>query len=110
MHRRQIRYAVTMAFRTACFLAMIWVPGPARWLLLGAAAVLPYIAVIAASQADRRRPEPRGGPDIVRPAIGDGPVPGPDRSGATADADGTDLRADDPYAGQQEVGLREDVA
>jgi hypothetical protein len=85
LRNRQIRYGITMAFRTACFLAMIWVPGPARWVLLGAAAILPYIAVVAASQADRRRPHadaptavPRlaldGGPDT-----GDAPYDGPER-------------------------------
>jgi len=51
---RQIRYGVTMAFRVACFIAMIWVPSPYRWFLLGAAVVLPYVAVIIANQADQR--------------------------------------------------------
>ena len=51
---RQIRYTVTMAFRVACFIAMIWVPNPYRWFLLGAAVVLPYIAVLFANQADQR--------------------------------------------------------
>ena len=43
-----------MAFRVACFISMIWVPSPYRWFLLGAAVVLPYIAVIFANQADQR--------------------------------------------------------
>ncbi|WP_168207565.1 DUF3099 domain-containing protein [Microlunatus elymi] len=51
---RQIRYGLTMAFRVACFISMIWVPSPYRWFLLGAAVVLPYIAVIFANQADQR--------------------------------------------------------
>ena len=51
---RQVRYGVTMAFRVACFISMIWVPSPFRWFLLGAAVVLPYIAVIIANQADQR--------------------------------------------------------
>lgn len=62
---REKRYGITMAFRVACFIAMIWVPNPYRFVLLGAAAVLPYIAVIIANQADQRRQSPefeRGGP------------------------------------------------
>ncbi len=51
---RQIRYSVTMAFRVVCFVAMIWVPSPYRWFLLGAAVVLPYVAVLFANQADQR--------------------------------------------------------
>jgi hypothetical protein len=62
---RQIRYVITMGFRVACFVAMIWVPSPYRWILLGAAVVLPYIAVIFANQADQRHDRgefDRGGP------------------------------------------------
>lgn len=51
---RQTRYMVTMAFRVACFVAMIWVPGPWRWLLFGGAVILPGIAVMFANQADQR--------------------------------------------------------
>jgi hypothetical protein len=53
---RQRRYAITMAFRTACFIAMIFVPGVFRWVLFAAAVVLPYIAVIFANQAHQRPP------------------------------------------------------
>lgn len=73
LRNRQIRYGITMAFRTACFLAMIWVPGPARWVLLGAAAILPYIAVVAASQADRRMHRPGTVPVSAHPALDKGP-------------------------------------
>lgn len=54
LKQRQIRYGLTMAFRVACFISMIWVPSPYRWFLLGAAVVLPYVAVIFANQADQR--------------------------------------------------------
>ena len=54
LRSREARYLTTMGFRVACFVAMIWVPGWERILLLLAAAVLPYIAVIAASQVDQR--------------------------------------------------------
>ena len=54
LRSRQIRYNITMAFRTACFIGMFFTPDPFRWVLFGAAVVLPYIAMIAGSQADRR--------------------------------------------------------
>ena len=53
---RQRRYAITMAFRTACFIAMIFVPGALRWVLFAGAVFLPYIAVIFANQAHQRPP------------------------------------------------------
>lgn len=52
---RQKRYAITMAFRTACFIAMIFVPGVFRWILLGGAVLLPYVAVLLANEHDSRR-------------------------------------------------------
>lgn len=52
--RRQRRYALTMAFRTACFIAMIFTPGVFRWILFAAAVLLPYIAVIFANQVNER--------------------------------------------------------
>lgn len=54
MSTRIRRYTVTMAFRTACFLAMLLVHGSLRWVLLGLAVFLPYVAVVAANQADQR--------------------------------------------------------
>lgn len=54
---RQRRYAITMAFRTACFIAMIFVPGVFRWILFAGAVFLPYIAVIFANQSQERDPK-----------------------------------------------------
>ena len=54
MATRQKRYAITMAFRTACFLSMIFVPGALRWVLFGLAVFLPYVAVILANQANTK--------------------------------------------------------
>ena len=54
MSSRVRRYTITMAFRTACFVAMIFVDGPMRWVLFACAVTLPYIAVIAANQAKSR--------------------------------------------------------
>lgn len=54
MSSRMRRYAITMGFRTACFLSMIVVQGPFRWVLFGCAVFLPYVAVLLANQANRR--------------------------------------------------------
>ena len=48
------RYAITMGFRTACFLSMIFVEGWMRWVLLAFAVFLPYVAVVLANQSDQR--------------------------------------------------------
>jgi hypothetical protein len=48
------RYAITMAFRTACFVSMVFVQGWLRWALLAGAVLLPYIAVVLANQSDQR--------------------------------------------------------
>jgi hypothetical protein len=54
MHSRVVRYTLTMAFRTACFISMVFVPSPGRWVLFACALVLPYVAVIMANQANQR--------------------------------------------------------
>jgi hypothetical protein len=54
MSGRVRRYAVTMAFRTACFLSMVVVHGWLRWVLLACAVFLPYVAVVLANQSDQR--------------------------------------------------------
>ena len=54
MSARVRRYAITMGFRTACFLSMIFVEGWMRWVLLAFAVFLPYVAVVLANQADER--------------------------------------------------------
>ena len=53
MSSRIRRYTITMAFRAACFLSMIFVHGVFRWALFACAVVLPFIAVIAANQVDQ---------------------------------------------------------
>lgn len=54
MAGRMRRYAITMGFRTACFIAMVFVPGAWRWVLFACAVFLPYIAVLFANQAEQR--------------------------------------------------------
>lgn len=49
------RYAITMGIRTACFLSLAFVRG--WWMFIPAAGAifLPYVAVVFANLADRRR-------------------------------------------------------
>jgi Protein of unknown function (DUF3099) len=53
MSSRIRRYTITMAFRAACFLSMIFVHGIFRWVLFACAVILPFIAVIAANQVNQ---------------------------------------------------------
>ncbi|WP_375432362.1 DUF3099 domain-containing protein [uncultured Friedmanniella sp.] len=52
------RYTYAMAFRMACFLAMIFVEGWLRWVLLAVAVFMPYLAVVLANQSDQRSADP----------------------------------------------------
>ena len=71
---RQKRYAITMAFRTLCFISLLFVSGALRWVLLGFAVFLPYIAVLFANQAHTRtqgsgpipKAEPTPAPQITK--------------------------------------------
>ena len=98
MSGRMRRYAITMAFRTACFLAMIWVHGWFRWVLLACAVLLPYVAVVLANQADHRtKPSTveRGAP-LDAPQLGAGSALYADAGGeiieGTVDDDPTPVR------------------
>lgn len=53
--KRERRYLITMGFRVACFIGAYFAPGPWRWVLLGAAAILPGIAVVLANAVDEKR-------------------------------------------------------
>lgn len=71
LHGREIRYLVTMGFRVACFIAMIFVPTNAlRLVLIVAAAVLPAFAVLIANAVEHRsaklEPIERGEPEQRR--------------------------------------------
>ncbi|PVG83841.1 DUF3099 domain-containing protein [Nocardioides gansuensis] len=47
---RQKRYIISMAIRTACFIGAVAVgPGWLRWVLVAAALLLPYVAVVLAN-------------------------------------------------------------
>ena len=54
MSSRIRRYTITMAFRTACFISMIFVHGPFRWVLFACAVALPYVAVIWPTRRTQR--------------------------------------------------------
>ena len=69
MSRRIRRYSIAMAFRTACFISMIFVHGSLRWVLLGVAVFLPYVAVVLANQANTRTRPPRGSDDIGQSTV-----------------------------------------
>lgn len=70
MHDRTVRYLISMGIRTACMLAIIWVPGPWKLVCLVGAAVLPLFAVLLAN-AGRERTE-------VPPTLTALPTVGPD--------------------------------
>src|SRR3954449_13248965 len=75
MAHRQKRYMISMGIRTLCFVAAILVgPGWLRWVLVAAAFVLPYIAVVMANSAS---PRVEGtlppGPASTHREIGPGP-------------------------------------
>ncbi|SDE49626.1 DUF3099 domain-containing protein [Auraticoccus monumenti] len=52
--RRQRNYLIMMGIRMLCFVGLIFVPGNLKWVLLGGAVVLPYIAVLVVNQGDQR--------------------------------------------------------
>ena len=80
------RYAFTMGFRTACFISMIFVDGPLRWVLFAGAVILPYVAVIVANQANQRskRVAARCRP-VDRPQLTTGPEEDDVIAGAATD-------------------------
>ncbi len=115
--RRQKRYMITMGFRTACFLAMLFVPGVWRWVLFAGAVLLPYVAVVFANQVDSRgrssQPVEQGEPeDLPQLTVGDERiVPGEqDVEGETADGSAGSAQdrsgpagADSPTPGDRRV-------
>ncbi|UYM04971.1 DUF3099 domain-containing protein [Solicola gregarius] len=68
LHKRQMRYLISMGIRTVCFVAAVIASGPLRWGFVVAAVLLPYVAVILANTATQRttssgqayRPDPAG--------------------------------------------------
>ncbi|PJJ53558.1 Protein of unknown function (DUF3099) [Mumia flava] len=78
LRRRRQRYLVSMLIRTVCFVLAVVTTGPARWLFILGALVLPYVAVVFANTA-RRKPE--NDSDVLHPEpIGALPPPPPGES------------------------------
>lgn len=48
---RQRRYVISMTIRTLCFIGAVVAHDWLRWVLVGAAFVLPYVAVVMANKA-----------------------------------------------------------
>ncbi len=46
---RTRKYLFSMAIRTGCVIAAIFIPGWPRWVLIAGAVVLPYVAVVIAN-------------------------------------------------------------
>ena len=60
---RQRRYFISMMIRTTCFILMVVLPSPYRWIALLGAAGLPYFAVVIANAG---RETITGGANIMR--------------------------------------------
>ena len=81
---RQRRYVISMTIRTICFVAAILVgPGWLRWVLVAAALLLPYVAVVMANATHTKgddfalRPGAATHPELPRPRVSTvGPGPG----------------------------------
>lgn len=73
---------VQMSIRVVCFVAAVAVDHWTRWVLLAAAVVLPYVAVLLANAGRERGTDP--GTYLEQPAL---PAP-PSRQGLGAPDDG----------------------
>lgn len=72
LEKRQRRYLISMAIRTACFIGLVITPSPWRWLFIPGAALLPVIAVVIGNVDDRRTAttdSQAGGPREIGPAM-----------------------------------------
>ena len=71
---RQRRYVLSMGIRTVCFVAAVVADGWPRWLLVVAALLLPYVAVVMANNTNTKTDEfvLRDG-DYTRPELTAGP-------------------------------------
>lgn len=54
LHKRTMRYLMSMAIRTVCFVLAVVTSGPLRWVFVTGAVFLPYVAVVLANATDRR--------------------------------------------------------
>ena len=77
---RQKRYLASMGLRTVCFVSAILVGGGwLRWVLVAAALVLPYVAVVMANAVNSKSDDfLLPGALSERPQLNGGVDPGPD--------------------------------
>jgi hypothetical protein len=74
--RREVKYLISMGIRTVCFVLAVVLTGPLRWVMVSAAFLLPYFAVVIANAADGRTSDgPQRFEDEQLPQIGAGHVP-----------------------------------
>ena len=66
--RRLKHYLVTMSIRTACFVLLVVIDHPIRWLFAAGAVFLPFFAVVAANAV---RPRVAGRVRPVLPTVDD---------------------------------------
>lgn len=67
---RTRRYLVSMGVRTVCFVLAVVTDGWLRWVLIAAAVMLPYLAVVFANGGRERVENPPGSDLTDRRAIG----------------------------------------
>lgn len=88
VNARQRRYLISMGIRTVCFILAIIASGWLRWLMVIAALLLPYIAVIIANAGREPAPGPvAAGLAQAPPTLPAGPtgLPGADQGHAAED-------------------------
>lgn len=49
------KYLISMIVRTLCFVLAVVLTGPARWVCVALAVLLPYVAVVIANATNQRR-------------------------------------------------------
>jgi hypothetical protein len=69
IRHREVRYLVSMGIRTTCFVLAIVTHGPARWVFVVAAFILPYIAVVMANTAGEAKSADFSGFPNDRPQV-----------------------------------------
>ncbi|WP_411731363.1 DUF3099 domain-containing protein [Paeniglutamicibacter sp.] len=102
-HSRVLKYTISMSVRLACFIAAFFVHGWLQWVFLGAAIVLPYVAVVIANGgADVTKRQPAAeyfGGDAPRPLTsGTAPDATPGPAASVPEREANDTQAGDPGA------------
>jgi hypothetical protein len=83
---REVRYLISMGIRTACFIGAFVTQGVFRWVLIVAAVLLPYVAVVVANAGRERT---KNGP---APYVPEGRLQLPSGSSAAVHGPANDYR------------------